>query len=168
MRFIATIAALARLDADSRQIALLEPEVEPLRKRPRFEADALKSASNGSQSVMDRVGLRSRIRLDHDRAVSVDDADARRLQRYIEACVEGPHGVILPAQLPPVGTIPAPPTTKPRLRHLSANWFQSMSDARARIEDWRIDYNRNRPHSVLGGLTPTEFADQLKPAEKVA
>lgn len=26
------------------------------------------------------------------------------------------------------------------------------------IEDWRIDYNINRPHSAHGGLTPTEFA----------
>ncbi|MEM6743216.1 MAG: integrase core domain-containing protein, partial [Pseudomonadota bacterium] len=41
-------------------------------------------------------------------------------------------------------------------------------DARARIEAWRIDYDRNRPHSALGGLTPAEFADQLKPARKVA
>jgi putative transposase len=39
-----------------------------------------------------------------------------------------------------------------------------MADARARIEEWRIDYNQNRPHSSLGGLTPAEFADQLKPA----
>lgn len=57
-----------------------------------------------------------------------------------------------------------------RLRQecLNASWFLSMGDARARIEDWRIDYNRNRPHSALGGLTPDEFADQLKPARKVA
>ena len=43
-----------------------------------------------------------------------------------------------------------------------------MGDARARIEAWRIDYNRNRPHSALGGLTPIEFADQLKLARNVA
>jgi putative transposase len=57
-----------------------------------------------------------------------------------------------------------------RLRQecLNASWFLSMGDARARIEAWRIDYNQNRPHSALGGLTPAEFADQLKPARKVA
>ncbi|TXH84269.1 MAG: IS3 family transposase, partial [Rhizobium sp.] len=26
------------------------------------------------------------------------------------------------------------------------------------IEEWRIDYNTNRPHTSLNGLTPTEFA----------
>ena len=26
------------------------------------------------------------------------------------------------------------------------------------IEDWRIDYNINRPHSAHGDLSPTEFA----------
>lgn len=57
-----------------------------------------------------------------------------------------------------------------RLRQecLNASWFLSMDDARARIEEWRTDYNQSRPHSALGGLTPTEFADQLKPARKVA
>jgi putative transposase len=57
-----------------------------------------------------------------------------------------------------------------RLRQecLNASWFLSMGDARARIEDWRTDYNHNRPHSSLSGLTPAEFADQLNPARKVA
>ncbi len=57
-----------------------------------------------------------------------------------------------------------------RLRQecLNASWFLSLADARARIEEWRIDYNENRPHSSLGGLTPAAFADQLNPARKVA
>jgi putative transposase len=57
-----------------------------------------------------------------------------------------------------------------RLRQecLNASWFLSMADARARIEEWREDYNHARPHSSLGGLTPAAFADQLKPARKVA
>jgi putative transposase len=28
------------------------------------------------------------------------------------------------------------------------------------IEDWRIHYNINRPHSAHGDLSPTEFAAQ--------
>ena len=57
-----------------------------------------------------------------------------------------------------------------RLRQecLNASWFMSMGDARTRIEEWRIDYNQNRPHSALGGLTPAEFADQINQARKVA
>ena len=27
------------------------------------------------------------------------------------------------------------------------------------IEDWRIDYNMNRPHSAHGWLTPVEFVE---------
>lgn len=43
---------------------------------------------------------------------------------------------------------------------LNENWFLSLEDARRTIEEWRIDYNENRPHSSLGDLTPKEFADQ--------
>lgn len=41
---------------------------------------------------------------------------------------------------------------------LNGNWFISLEDARRTIEEWRRDYNENRPHSSLGGLTPKEFA----------
>ena len=33
-----------------------------------------------------------------------------------------------------------------------------LLEARVIIEDWRIDYNLNRPHTAHGDLTPTEFA----------
>ena len=57
-----------------------------------------------------------------------------------------------------------------RLRQecLNASWFLSMADARERINDWRTDYNQNRPHSALGNLTPSAFAAQLKSTRKVA
>jgi putative transposase len=41
---------------------------------------------------------------------------------------------------------------------LNANWFTSLSDARRKIEEWRQDYNQQRPHSSLGYLSPAEFA----------
>jgi putative transposase len=41
---------------------------------------------------------------------------------------------------------------------LNANWFTSLSDARRKIEDWRQDYNQERPHSSLNYLPPAEFA----------
>jgi Integrase core domain len=34
----------------------------------------------------------------------------------------------------------------------------TSKEARQIIEEWRIDYNTNRPHSSLNGLAPTEFA----------
>ncbi len=36
--------------------------------------------------------------------------------------------------------------------------FANLNEARNIIEEWRIDYNTNRPHTSLNGLTPTEFA----------
>ena len=38
--------------------------------------------------------------------------------------------------------------------------FDSLLEARVIIDDWRRDYNANRPHSAHGELTPTEFALQ--------
>jgi putative transposase len=47
-----------------------------------------------------------------------------------------------------------------RLRdELLNGWqFDSLLEAKVLIEDWRIDYNINRPHSAHGELTPNEFA----------
>lgn len=41
---------------------------------------------------------------------------------------------------------------------LNDNWFVSLPDARETIEEWRQDYNEERPHSALDYLTPMEFA----------
>jgi putative transposase len=41
---------------------------------------------------------------------------------------------------------------------LNEHWFLSLDEVRATTERWRIDYNRDRPHSSLGHLTPEEFA----------
>ena len=41
---------------------------------------------------------------------------------------------------------------------LNEHWFLSLDEVRAIVESWRIDYNRDRPHSSLGDLTPEEFA----------
>ena len=43
---------------------------------------------------------------------------------------------------------------------LNANLFLSLTDAREKLEAWRLDYNQRRPHSSLGDLTPTEYADR--------
>ena len=41
---------------------------------------------------------------------------------------------------------------------LNGHVFLSLTEARATIEAWRLDYNQRRPHSSLGALTPAEFA----------
>ena len=41
---------------------------------------------------------------------------------------------------------------------LNEHLFGNLSAARRIIEAWRIDYNMERPHTSLGGLTPATFA----------
>jgi putative transposase len=40
---------------------------------------------------------------------------------------------------------------------LNGQLLDTLLEARILVEDWRIDYNLNRPHSAHGGLSPTEF-----------
>jgi putative transposase len=47
---------------------------------------------------------------------------------------------------------------------LEANWFDSLAEARLRIEAWRRQYNHDRPHTSLGGLAPAEFAALRSPS----
>jgi putative transposase len=41
---------------------------------------------------------------------------------------------------------------------LNQTMFTSLTEARHKIELWRLDYNRTRPHTSLGGATPEQFA----------
>lgn len=41
---------------------------------------------------------------------------------------------------------------------LNEHWFMNLDDARQLIEAWRVEYNTERPHSALGGLTPLAYA----------
>lgn len=43
---------------------------------------------------------------------------------------------------------------------LNERLFTSYRQARDSLEEWRIDYNLNRPHTSLDGLTPYEFANR--------
>ena len=44
---------------------------------------------------------------------------------------------------------------------LNETLFSSLSEARSQITAWKEDYNRNRPHSSLGNLTPSEYAMKM-------
>lgn len=48
-----------------------------------------------------------------------------------------------------------------RLRdeHLNETLFTSLAHAKAELAAWKYDYNTERPHSGLGWLAPSEFAD---------
>lgn len=74
---------------------------------------------------------------------------------------------------------PGKPTDNPfiesfngRLRQecLNQHWFVSIEDAQQKIENWRIDYNENRPHRSLENQTPSAFLtswNQNKTAENL-
>jgi putative transposase len=47
---------------------------------------------------------------------------------------------------------------------LNLEWFRSRAEAKVVIETWRRGYNRERPHSSLGYLTPCEFIETLPKA----
>jgi putative transposase len=42
---------------------------------------------------------------------------------------------------------------------LNANWFLHIGDATQKIEQWRMEYNEERPHSSLAYSTPREYAE---------
>jgi len=43
---------------------------------------------------------------------------------------------------------------------LNAYLFNSLAEVRCLSEEWRIDYNTERPHKSLGYLSPLTFAEQ--------
>lgn len=44
---------------------------------------------------------------------------------------------------------------------LNEHWFTSIEHARVVIENWRREYNNERPKKSLGGMTPSQYAIQL-------
>ena len=48
-----------------------------------------------------------------------------------------------------------------RAECLDVHWFGDLTEARQRIESWRVEYNVSRPHRALGERTPNEFARQI-------
>jgi transposase InsO family protein len=41
-------------------------------------------------------------------------------------------------------------------------WFRHRTEAKAKIEDWRLDYNESRPHQALREQTLVELAVQVR------
>jgi putative transposase len=57
-----------------------------------------------------------------------------------------------------------------RLREecLNESWFLSLEDAREKVELWRQEYNRTRPHGALDNLSPVEFVEAMRQTIKLA
>jgi putative transposase len=57
---------------------------------------------------------------------------------------------------------------KLRDEFLNETVFSSLAEARVLLAEWRRDYNEQRPHSRLGWLTPSEFAEKHTPVQAMA
>ncbi len=51
---------------------------------------------------------------------------------------------------------------------LNETLFSSLAQAQTAITAWKEDYNRNRPHSTLGNITPSEFAMKMAMEKQAA
>ena len=80
--------------------------------------------------------------------------------------------LVADTSLPGLRVVPGKPTQNAfiesfngRLRDelLNETLFTSLAHARAALAAWKDDYNDIRPHSALGNLTPTEYADRGTP-----
>lgn len=49
---------------------------------------------------------------------------------------------------------------------LDAYQFESLNEIRHMSEEWRIDYNEERPHKALGYLSPMRYAEQWNESRK--
>lgn len=49
-----------------------------------------------------------------------------------------------------------------RYECLNSHYFVSLSEAKRIIEEWRTEYNEQRPQKRLKGLTPSQFETKLK------
>lgn len=45
---------------------------------------------------------------------------------------------------------------------LNQHWFVSLGEAKGIIEEWRKEFNEQRPHSSLNYKTPREFAEEYR------
>ncbi len=50
---------------------------------------------------------------------------------------------------------------------LNENYFLNLAHARIVIEEWRVEYNSERPHSSLNNLTPDEYTEMWENEQKL-
>ena len=134
------IRMLTVIDQWSRESVLIEPG---FRMSGQLVAAALDAVSK-------RRPLRESIRVDHGTEFTSKALDEWAWRNAVQL------DYIRPGKPTDNGMIES---FNGRLRDecLNCNEFESLHDARACIEAWRIDYNHHRPHSALGHLTPKEY-----------
>jgi putative transposase len=134
---------LTVVDQYSRQSPVLEPAF----------AHSGRSVATALERVVARLGTPASITVDHGTEFMSKALEEWAWQRGVKL------DFIRPGKPTENGHIES---FNGRLRDecLNVSQFVTIDDAREKIEAWRQDYNRNRPHSSLRNLTPHEFARQ--------
>lgn len=70
-----------------------------------------------------------------------------------ERCCATPMGMLAPVTAPTCLRV-----VRLRAELLNETSFRSLAQVRALLAEWQDDFNQNRPHTSLKGLTPNEFA----------
>ena len=142
--------------ADGRRFRVLTMVDAYSRESPAIEADTSLTGAKVVQ-ILDRVaqtqGLPQGITIDNGPEFSGSALDAWAYRRGIQLHFIEPGK---PTQNAYVESF----NGRFRDECLNEHWFPTLEEARGLIEAWRQDYNTVRPHSSLGDLTPTEFAER--------
>ena len=137
-----SIRMLTVIDQWSRECVLIEPG---FRMSGVIVAEALDRVAGARP-------LPTSIRVDHGTEFTSRALDAWAWQRGVQL------DFIRPGKPTENGMIES---FNGRLRDecLNCHEFESLHQARTRIEFWRNDYNQERPHSALGQMTPREYVN---------
>jgi len=131
------------------------------RVSPALEADFSLTGKHVTQ-VLDRAsalhGLPKAICVDNGPEFSGRELDAWAYRRGVKLCFSRPGKPTDNAFVE---------SFNGRLRDecLNTHWFERLDEAKSNLEDWRREYNTERPHSSLGLRTPAELAATWRPSE---
>jgi putative transposase len=148
--------------ADGRAFRVLSLVDNVSRVSPALEAD-FKMTGERVCEVLNRAivahGLPKTIRLDNGPEFAGKALDAWAYRRGVKLCFSRPGK-------PTDNAFCESFNGKLRDEFLTTHWFENMADVRVHLEKWREEYNRFRPHSSLGDLSPFEWLKSQLRSEK--
>ncbi len=148
--------------ADGRAFRVLSLVDNVSRVSPALEAD-FKMTGERVCEVLNRAivahGLPKTIRLDNGPEFAGKALDAWAYRRGVKLCFSRPGK-------PTDNAFCESFNGKLRDEFLTTHWFENMADVRVHLEMWREEYNRFRPHSSLGDLSPFEWLQSQPKPEK--
>jgi len=142
--------------SDGRKFRSLTIVDDCSRESPAIEVDTSlpgKRVTRVLERLAETRGLPDAIVVDNGPEFSGSELDSWAHQRGVKLCFIRPGKPVENAYIESFNG-------KFRDECLNENWFTSLKDAQEKIEAWRKDYNKHRPHSSLGNLSPEEYVKQ--------